>query len=841
MSNALVKSIPLTLSGSGADVKAIPETQEKWYAAQAGYYTAQGQAIGDSAYYGTLLVDTSLSTNYDSVGTYVDTFYNEAVGTHPGSSISIGSVATTIYQSRDSVDAFNAFWQTHSHLPVAADSNGDWFEMDSAAFLRWGTRLAELNHTHELTGNFRLATSGAFPTGYDEEFISDVFSDSLTNGGGNSYSIYRKTSTIYDQTTGTISAPTYYPLCLDSSENGDVREMENGEAGKSASLAMYHGIQNTGIGDYLLLPAGQTPTSIGESGTWVSRGVAVDTRNSTQNLQYTTILYTSQAYSSQYTRTYSKQYTGVSFADIPGTFEGTRADTFIGQRTFAANYQGQRNFAAQYDGGRTFAGNYSGNRQNNQNFEGIRQNDGTFTGERTVLYAGTYEGFPTRNVTSQFEGERTHTFAGNYVGTRQFAGERVAPRTFAGSRSYTNPTFNLYENPTGQLVAGNLYAGNRVVAGQFEGTRSYTGVRYSTTTFAGNYLGARQFEGGYSGVREFTGERTFEGQRSFEGVRQVNYAGTRPAVTVGVSQPIGFSQPADAEQFSGERTNVSFDPVNLEDYVKVSVGNFAGGRTFTGTRPVSYEGTRPIQRLGPAPIQRVVGPTNFTIQVTYYEPGTFTGNRTVGQSFAGDRDYPISVPVTNVSGPIQFGGNRTIAQNFTGTRVVQQNFEGNRNFANQFTSAFTQFGGNRSYVGNRQFEGVRGFTGPRNFAGVRSYTGERNFVGQRPFTGQYLGQRTFAGTYGGSRTYTNQYGGSRNYTNQFLGSRQKDQPFSGNVTQNFAGNRGVSYTNQYTGQYSSQYTGQFTSQYSNQYTGETIVAVQQTIETYTLYCRISEA
>ena len=184
MSNALVKSIPLTLSGSGADVKAIPETQEKWYAAHGGYYNAQGQGIGDPAFYGTLLVDTSLATNYDSVGTYVDTFYNEPVGTHPGSSISLGSIATTIYQSKDSVDAFDAFWQTHSHLPVAADSNGDWFEMDSAAFLRWGTRLAELNHTLELAGNFRLAATGNTPAGYDEVFISDVFSDSRTSGSG---------------------------------------------------------------------------------------------------------------------------------------------------------------------------------------------------------------------------------------------------------------------------------------------------------------------------------------------------------------------------------------------------------------------------------------------------------------------------------------------------------------------------------------------------------------------------------------------------------------------------------------------------------------------------------
>ena len=48
MSNALVKSIPLTLSGSGAGMKAIPVSDEQYYAAEAGYQEVLAHPKGDS-------------------------------------------------------------------------------------------------------------------------------------------------------------------------------------------------------------------------------------------------------------------------------------------------------------------------------------------------------------------------------------------------------------------------------------------------------------------------------------------------------------------------------------------------------------------------------------------------------------------------------------------------------------------------------------------------------------------------------------------------------------------------------------------------------------------------
>ena len=726
MSNALVKSIPLTLSGSGAGMKAIPVSDEQYYAAEAGYQEVLAHPKGDSAHYGSLLTDTSLATNYDSAGTYVDTFYNEAIGTHPGTSLSIGSNTTVLYQSRDSVDEFDAYWQTHSHLPVAVDSNGDIWEMDSASFLLWGKRLAEENATGELAGSFRLSTST--PSGGTwESFIDGVFEDTKTNGS-TTYNLYRKT--LDDYLFGSISSPDTFMLCLDSSEDGSIREMGydgaggNDEAAKSAMLALAYGKQKSGIGDYQLLPAGQTPTGNGETGTWVARGTAIDTRNTTENLQYSTVQYTSPFFATQFTRQYTGQYTGVSFADVPGTFAGTRGGTFEGVRSYSDNYGGSRNYTDDYVGPRNFV--------SERTFEGVR------------TYADNYS--------SQFEG------------TRQFAGSR----NYAAQ--YTSAATN------------------------FAGTQQFTGVRVGVTDIPIQYSGVRTSPANYSGVRQFTGARSFAGTRQFTGSRQESFAGQRTFAGTRTFAGVRSYAGQRDETYEGVRTQVSvaFDPVNQEDevYSKSTPGNFTGQNPGSFTGPAQR--VEPINRvapgnfLGPVTSQFTSGVTQFTTQVTYYEPGTFTGTVAVGGNFEG------GLFSTNYA-----TGQFERFTNFLGTRQ----FAGSRNFAAQYTSAAGQF--------------------------------EGTFAGSRSFTGQYTGDRTFTGnrTFAGSRNFSAQYSGVRNYTGNF----------GGTVFTDFAGTRATTYTNQYTGQYATQYTGQFTSQYSNQFTGETLVAITETIETYTLYCRISEA
>ena len=331
MSNELVKSIPLTLSGAGADMSAISVSQEDFYAHRNRKLVTEFPTSA-TPYYGRLSTN---STNSTSIGQHTDTFYNEAIGTHPGSSISLGSTTTTLYQNTgDSVDAFSEY-----HRTVAMDSSGDIFEMDSDSFYDFGYRLLETALTGEYGSSFRLGSS--LPSSDYTVYEASVFQDTLTNGS-TTYNLYRK-----QDNTNPPSPPTYFTLQLVDSDEHHIQEMTQLDATRSAYFAMRHAEQNSGLGDYLLLPAGQTPVSQGETGTWVARGTALDTRNTTENLQYATVLYTSPQYSSQYTRVYSKQYTGVSFAAIPGSFSGVRPAQYEGTRTFSANYGGSRNYADQ--------------------------------------------------------------------------------------------------------------------------------------------------------------------------------------------------------------------------------------------------------------------------------------------------------------------------------------------------------------------------------------------------------------------------------------------------------------------------------------------------------------
>jgi hypothetical protein len=722
MTAELLKSIPTILRGIGADLKAMPSSEESWYASTGGEVDLLDHASDSARYYGAL---TTSSTDAVAIGSYTDTFYNESIGTHPGSSLSVGSTTTTLYQYSDSSDVF-----ANNFGVVALDSSGDIFEMDSSSVLLLGERLLESNLLNERRGNFRISSSS--PSADWELYESSIFTDTKTNGNTD-YNLYRKSAD-----PSVSSTLDFYPMQLVDSDasTADIQEVSLEKAKRIGSQAIVHARQLTGLGDYLLLPSSQTPTGNGETGTWVSRGTAVDTRNTTENLQYTTAQYTSAFFSSQYTRQYTGQYTGISYADIPGTFAGQRAAQFSGSRSFSGQYVGQRTFSGQYGGSRTYSGNYAGER--------------SFTSS-PVDFAGT------RPAAVQFAGERT--FSGQYAGVRQndtqFAGTRTTPAQFVGVRGFV-----------GQRTVTSTYAGTRTAyyPGNFSGSR----VTPDTPSVSANFTGPGPTEG-------------FGVNGQWAGVRQVSFVGQRNAQFTGTKQFTGvrgFDQPSEPQPF---------------------IAQFSGPHQFAGQRPGSFSGPSPAQFGG---IHRFVGTRQFA------GVRSFAGTRTVTQSFAGVRSAPIGqqFSVTTVTGPTNF----TSPGTFAGTTTTPANFSSQVDYAGQY-------GGSRTY--STQYAGVRSFAG--QYVGTRNFVGERNSAGNRTYAAQYVGTRQNDQTFGGFRTTTSN--------------------FAGNVAQDFGGTRPATYTNQYSGQYASQYTGQFTSQYSNQFTGETLVAVSQVVETFTLYCRISES
>ena len=82
---------PIKLEGGTGDLKEMTTGEEAWLAYQCGLQLAASTTSDVAA----LTTTAGSNTN---IGTYTNTFFNEAVGTHPGSSITSGSTATTVYQ-----------------------------------------------------------------------------------------------------------------------------------------------------------------------------------------------------------------------------------------------------------------------------------------------------------------------------------------------------------------------------------------------------------------------------------------------------------------------------------------------------------------------------------------------------------------------------------------------------------------------------------------------------------------------------------------------------------------------------------------------------------------------
>jgi hypothetical protein len=699
MSSELYKSIPLTLSGT--DVAQVPSATEEGYWSQEAAINWVSSYDSDGAqFYGNVQASASGST----IGSFVDTFYQQPVGTHPGTSLSVGSTTTLLFMMDSTGPDFNEV----PELPLlASDSSGDIYEMDSASGIKLGIRLAEEVHSNEMHGSFRIGATQ--PSADYVEWDAAVFSDTLATGSV-PYSIWRKNAFAAGSsaTDHTNETPASFLLRLKDSDAPDIQEMDATECRSTLTTLLLAGMEASGVGSYQLRSSAQgAPT---DSGTWVARGTAIDTRNTTQDLQYTSQQYTTPQFTRQYTGQYTTQFTGQSFADVPTQFAGIRQVAFSGNRAYTNQYAGSRNYAGPYSGERNYADQYT-------------------------------------------------SAATNFSGTRQFAGDR---------------------NYAGQYTGGTEFF-TGIVSGQFAGNRQFTGQRQFTRYFQTNYAGAR---GGY-----------FPYSGSYAGTVYYPY-------TAIYFRPVGFNSSAT---FTGSTTYTGYTP-----------GNPVPGNTNSGSSGAPfYQVTTPF---GPVPV-----PTYYSASTN--PPSTNPPTTNTSTSPNSRTEYYSSI------------GYET--QYFSGANAGTAYFAGSRN-------GIAYFSGNYLGPASAQYTGERHFTGAGQFAGTRSaeYSGTRQYAGDRNYGGQYTSASTnFSGTrqFAGERAFSDNYSGDRNYVGQYAGSRQYAGNFIGPQAGQFTGLVATTYTGQYTTQFSGQFSSNYTSQYSAQYTGTTLVALSTTIETYTLYCKISES
>jgi hypothetical protein len=181
-----INSNPIVLKDTNGNLKEASQTDLEYMAFQAGLRISSD--VDSTQPYA---INTDATTDDTLIGSFVDTFYNEPVGTHDGSSLTTGSTTTFLYQRESneiSTDELSTF-----RRPVAdSDSGTSIVDMGDASMTTLSRELMKILQGDEMPGAFRLSSSA--PSADWSASLPNVFSDTTTDGNVTSYSIYQRTS-----------------------------------------------------------------------------------------------------------------------------------------------------------------------------------------------------------------------------------------------------------------------------------------------------------------------------------------------------------------------------------------------------------------------------------------------------------------------------------------------------------------------------------------------------------------------------------------------------------------------------------------------------------------------
>jgi len=657
------RSIPLTLTGSGADMRRITDAEELVLAINAEYSTVLSHSasnLGNHASngvsrnyhgsldrYGTRVADSDMV----QIGTFTDTFYNQAVGTHPGTSLN-SSVTTTplfqCYDSSSSVDYLNFPNTTGAQRArlIALDSDGDFRELDSAQTIAFGKRLLETSLSNEYVGAWRIGSSTP-GNGIWEKWNNNAFTDTTSTASTN-YNVYRKISNSPADAT-TANASKIMMGLRDSADSINVGSQDIQELGYANAYAMSTATQlariNSELGKMVLLPSTQTPASTGETGTWQTRGTAVDTINTTENINYTSEYFTSISRtepftgSRQFVNRGSDQYTRFRFLDVADDFGGQREAPYAGHRTNQQNgrneqFGGQRFSSAQYAGNRQFATQflgtrpYAGTRPNAEDFAGTRP----YAGQTTFILKSSEQFLGNRNYDESFAGFRVTQGTANYGSQRDFAGYAGGARQGRYSKYVLQGDWagTRYNNMQSQLHP------------QYKQYQPFVGGRYEYRPMVYDFTGVRYHGEPWNQVIYFA--RTpvdFYNPGDFAGLRSPG----------GLAPQIGVP-------YGGER----FVSSSIRYYQRISGDQPWAGQRFANIQRIS--GDQPWAGKRWNPVTRYAGIDT---------PDTYIGDRQFGKQFIGNRDD-------------DFSGIRD--ENYIGQYTGQYTEPYTRNYIGQFSTQY---------------------------------------------------------------------------------------------------------------------------------------------------------
>jgi len=557
--------------------------------------------------------------------------------------------------------------------------------------------------SHERSGTYRLASES--PGSDWQVSLPNIFVDTRYDGTAIGYSIWNRKSEFH---------PTpYKPLMVrrDNNNFDGLQEMTEDQVKFTFGERAKRIIIESGIGRYQLRSSEQGPPT--DEGTWIARGVALDTRVSYNvnegyesvstyatdyEASFLGILDYETEYQSTYTTDYATDYESSYdtqyLNEFSEPYEGTYISTYQGgyetdyltdyeqeyeheyEGTYSTDFEGTTDsefYQTSYTGEidiEPYDGEYQGALYE-ASFEGIYA--GPYSTDYETIYSGEYQ--------SSFDGDYAATFDGDYEGS--FDGDYAA--TFDGDYegSYQGSYAATFD---GQYEPDYIGSYTATFDGQYE--PDYIGSY--TATFDGQYEGS--YQGGYAVT--FTGQYTgtFEGtpvsvpyqgdpvSQTFEGT-----AASQTFDGTAVSQT--FEGTADSQTFEGSAVSQTFEGTADSQTFEGT----AASQTFEGTADSqTFDGTAASQTFeGTAASETFDDGNPYTATFTGSYTPTFTGSYT--PTFTGSY-----TPTFTGSYTPTFTGSYT--PTFTGSYTPTFTGSYTPTFTGSYTPTFT---GNyqRTYVG----------------------------------------------------------------------------------------------------------------------------------------------
>lgn len=411
---------PIKLDGSDGDIKEFTTSEENYLAYQIGLRLAA--AAKNTA---ASLTDIDPRPGGTTVGTYTNTKFDQAVGTHPESGITTTTTNTTLYQKTGTGTETGDGFKRPIHWNTALTPDAIQ-EMTDTNFNACIDRLLSTVFTNDYPGTFELASSA--PSGDYTAEITDIFADTRTDGTTVKYSIFKRR---------TMTAPTTVRSIAikrdDASSKPDnfagLQEMTDAEIAETFGERAKTRISSSLIGTYQLRSSADgVPT---DAGTWVAKGTATDTRQEKGDVDYTrnSTVTSVDSFAGDYTGDFTGNYVGEYAQDFVGDFTGNFVGNYIGTNT-STRVSTRNSLSFTVDGPTYFTGNFTGN------YVGIADYASTSTRNSTDTFTGNYSSTSTRNSTDDFVGNYGQDYVGDYTGN--YAGSTIL------ATNETIETYTLY-------------------------------------------------------------------------------------------------------------------------------------------------------------------------------------------------------------------------------------------------------------------------------------------------------------------------------------------------------------------------------------------------------------